>query len=413
MKFEDFLMQHKEEHQKRLELEEEVAQLQADLNGEQNLNKVLKCALNRPVPSLLHLPTNLPLHVKVLLEELAMVEEEIVWLQSKVEELKLSLYQEQKNTRVLQTHQPKQQQRMEQDELLLCDMGNQTELTNIRRTSRRRNQEEFRKQKMIREKTSSLGSMTEFQRMSSTSSTEETIEKLCTGGSRIPIPLGMETGNEEPNKLSEELIKCLISIFLKLNQATMDNEGSATAPMLTLSCMNRKSFKNKTSFTCKAPILVFDNSTSHQDDPYGILPDYYYDGMVRDVGPYKNFIQITRSSVDTTRVSECLPAIRKLRVLMHKLSKVDLTFLTYKQKLAFWINIYNACIKHAFLQHGFPSTQEKLLALMNKAALNVGGIVLNALAIEHFILRHPCDSRYTRKKCYYDMHTVLDILNPT
>ncbi|KAE8708983.1 Calcium-dependent lipid-binding family protein isoform 1 [Hibiscus syriacus] len=48
----------------------------------------------------------------------------------------------------------------------------------------------------------------------------------------------------------------------------------------------------------------------------------------------------------------------------------------------------------AFLEHGLPSTQEKLLALMNKAALNVGGIVLNALAIEHFILRHPCESEY-------------------
>lgn len=26
--------------------------------------------------------------------------------------------------------------------------------------------------------------------------------------------------------------------------------------------------------------------------------------------------------------------------------------------------------------------------------MNVGGIVLNALAIEHFILRHPCESEY-------------------
>lgn len=83
----------------------------------------------------------------------------------------------------------------------------------------------------------------------------------------------------------------------------------------------------------------------------------------------------------------------------------------------------------AFLEHGLPSTTEKLLALMNKvyanvstpkkhnkiitnvtiiieflwgicnssgrqAAFNVGGIVLNALAIEHFILRHPSGTKY-------------------
>ena len=31
-------------------------------------------------------------------------------------------------------------------------------------------------------------------------------------------------------------------------------------------------------------------------------------------------------------------------------------------------------------------------SILAKAAVNVGGIVLNALAIEHFILRHPWES---------------------
>lgn len=35
-----------------------------------------------------------------------------------------------------------------------------------------------------------------------------------------------------------------------------------------------------------------------------------------------------------------------------------------------------------------------MLGLLNKAVLNVAGIVLNALAIEHFILRHPCESKH-------------------
>ncbi|VFQ99419.1 unnamed protein product [Cuscuta campestris] len=34
------------------------------------------------------------------------------------------------------------------------------------------------------------------------------------------------------------------------------------------------------------------------------------------------------------------------------------------------------------------------LLFMVKAAINVGGIMLNALAIEHFILRHPTDIEY-------------------
>ncbi|GMY08506.1 hypothetical protein FCV25MIE_03745 [Fagus crenata] len=201
--------------------------------------------------------------------------------------------------------------------------------------------------------------------------------------------INKESVIENPNELSEKLIKCLISIFLELNQASMDREGSAMAPKLTLSCMKSKGFITKTTFNCRTSTFLYNDNSSNLD-PYGILPDF--DGTVRDVGPYKNFIQITRSSLDTGCLSECLPAMRKLRVLMHRLCNVDLTFLTYKQKLAFWINIYNACIMHAFLEHGLPSTQAKLLAIMNKAAVNVGGIVLNALAIEHFILRHPWES---------------------
>lgn len=82
-----------------------------------------------------------------------------------------------------------------------------------------------------------------------------------------------------------------------------------------------------------------------------------------------------------------IPLLRKLRILMSNLQTVDLKSLTNQQKLAFWINVYNACIMHGFIQYGVPSTPEKLLALMNKATLNVGGNIINAQAIEHFILR--------------------------
>lgn len=33
---------------------------------------------------------------------------------------------------------------------------------------------------------------------------------------------------------------------------------------------------------------------------------------------------------------------------MNNLQKVELRGLTYEQKLAFWINMYNACIMHVY-----------------------------------------------------------------
>jgi hypothetical protein len=39
---------------------------------------------------------------------------------------------------------------------------------------------------------------------------------------------------------------------------------------------------------------------------------------------------------------------------MQKLSVVDPSFLTNKQKLAFWINVYNFCVMHVRTVYAFP-----------------------------------------------------------
>lgn len=170
-----------------------------------------------------------------------------------------------------------------------------------------------------------------------------------------------------PNKLSEELIRCLMSIYLNLNQTTFKSK-KISEKQHSLNCINSKGFMSKTTaFSCIEPTFPSFDQCESNLDPYRILSDI--DGTVRDVGPYNNFIQITRASLDKSRLSECLPAMGKLRyfrdsdklqydypasyltlgillcrILMHKLSKVNITYFAYKQKLAFWINIYNACI---------------------------------------------------------------------
>ncbi|KAJ0551356.1 hypothetical protein HanHA300_Chr07g0256211 [Helianthus annuus] len=53
---------------------------------------------------------------------------------------------------------------------------------------------------------------------------------------------------------------------------------------------------SKTSSKCTAPL-------GSNFDPYAVLFDL--DGAIRDIGPYKTFIEITRSTLDHTRISEC------------------------------------------------------------------------------------------------------------
>ncbi|KAG1339296.1 hypothetical protein COCNU_04G016020 [Cocos nucifera] len=191
---------------------------------------------------------------------------------------------------------------------------------------------------------------------------DEEAERLirCNGPNHDLSFLDAETRNESPNKLSEELIKILISIFHKLNQTSTQLNWELTAvPKLNISCMSSRSFVSKSSSNCKTPMHSL-KDTANMLDPYGVLPDA--DGTARDIRLYKKFIDFTQSSFDMSRISLCLSAIGRLRVLMHKLCNAKLSSLTYKQKLAFWINIYNACIMH----HGLPPSPDKLLALLNK-----------------------------------------------
>ncbi|BBH06154.1 Protein of unknown function D [Prunus dulcis] len=84
--------------------------------------------------------------------------------------------------------------------------------------------------------------------------------------------------------------------------------------------------------------------------------------------------------------------------LLGKLSSVNLEDLNHQQKLAFWINTYNSCMMKAFLEHGIPETPEMVVALMQKATIDVGGHYLNAITIEHFILRLPYHLKFTCPK---------------
>ncbi|KAH7690399.1 Ternary complex factor MIP1 leucine-zipper-containing protein [Dioscorea alata] len=193
--------------------------------------------------------------------------------------------------------------------------------------------------------------------------------------------------NLQANKLSESIMKCLICVFLRLLRTTrtleIEKSGnlsrSLPSSILSRSLRIEGGLNTKTSQTIQKEL--------GQKDPYGVFE--IEDSIIRDIGPYKNLVQFTTSSLDLKGISTSLPLLKKLRGLLNNLEEVDLRFLNHQQKLAFWINMYNTCIMHGFLEHGLPSDPEKILALRNKAVLNIGGNKLNALAIEHLILRQP------------------------
>eukprot|EP01018_Ginkgo_biloba_P036653 Gb_17913 [translate_table: standard] len=195
--------------------------------------------------------------------------------------------------------------------------------------------------------------------------------------------------NMDPNKLSEEMVKCLLGIFLKLTRQSIGPEydTSSVVSRSTLSSVSSRSFGSRSTLSCKTPMDCSEEIDFR--DPYGVCVE----SGLRDIGPYKHLHDIIASSIDFSRVQNSIFLLKRLKVLVDKLSSVDLRGLTHQQKLAFWINIYNVCMMHAFLEHGIPVTPHMIVALMRKAILNVGGHMLNALTIEHFILRLPYHSK--------------------
>ncbi|KAL2926632.1 Dual-specificity RNA methyltransferase RlmN [Bienertia sinuspersici] len=375
MKFEDFLMPPSEKQRRRIALEEEVEELQGKLNREVQINSVLQNALRGPLLACPCLSSLLPLEVQELVAELAMVEKEIAWLETRIERLKKNMYKEKKINKDCQFEQLRKPPEMQ----IPCKQQKQGHLTDLEWFSVRQS---HNRRKSLDKGRLSLSSVSDMRTCSSAASKEDSAkryQRIIRYKSNHSIDAA--ASSDEPNRLSEELLKCLISIFVKLNQTSAENEHVTAANKHTLNCINSKGFSPKNTFSCKARSFIDEISQGSESTEI-------------DYGTYKNFIQITRNSLKAAQLLDSCLETRKLRVLLQKLWYVDLAFLSNKQKLAFWINIYNASIMHAYLQCGLPNTQEGMLTILNKAALNVGGIVLNALAIEHYLLRHPSDPKH-------------------
>ncbi|GKB53784.1 threonine--tRNA ligase [Tanacetum coccineum] len=205
---------------------------------------------------------------------------------------------------------------------------------------------------------------------------QERAQESCSSSSSGDRVLEAES---ECNKISENVLKCLIGIFLRLSK-------------LKAKTMDAEAFSNLMS----VDLTSGDRGPSFRD-PYGVS----LKSKRRDIGPYKDLFAIEASSIDFKKKTNASLLLRRLKLLLEKLASVNLEGLTHQQKLAFWINTYNICMMNAYLGHGINESPEMLATLMQKvtdsihshssveATINVGGHLLNAVTIEHSILRLP------------------------
>eukprot|EP00850_Spirogloea_muscicola_P007359 SM000037S13494 [mRNA] locus=s37:192110:197390:+ [translate_table: standard] len=117
-------------------------------------------------------------------------------------------------------------------------------------------------------------------------------------------------------------------------------------------------------------------------DPYGSRSEV----AIGSIGPYGKLTEI--SSMGDKASSSVVAKERLVEQLVHVVPQV----LTHEERLAFWINIYNALLMQAYIEQGIPGSHYKRVNLMAKATYSIGGLTFNALQIEHAVLR-ACSSR--------------------
>ncbi|GMN31164.1 hypothetical protein TIFTF001_003135 [Ficus carica] len=162
-----------------------------------------------------------------------------------------------------------------------------------------------------------------------------------------------------PSKLSEEMVRCMAVVYCWLRSTASVNTEKNRSPFLSRS------------------------STNVVQPRRGVVEDQDWSG--------KSMVEILWISTDKSQFSHASYAINNYRVLVEQLERINISQMETNAQTAFWINVYNALVMHAYLAYGIPNGSLKRLALFHKAAYNIGGRIISANAIEQsiFCFRTP------------------------
>ncbi|KAK7283313.1 hypothetical protein RIF29_12746 [Crotalaria pallida] len=391
---------------RRLALQQDVERLKKKLRREENINRALKRAFNRPLGALPRLPPYLPQSTLGLVAEVAVLEEEIVRLEEQVVHYRQDLYQEaiyissSKMKLELSPHfddaspynSPKLSKMKSSSRTMSKAATSATRLTatNTLPADREEKENQSCSNSSMRSKQSTCTGQATRNSTKKLPIDNKSLQKSCdlpkrqqelrmnnqaVAEVRNHSPHEKLPGDESPNIISENILKCLSSILLRMSAAK--NPGSATdiPPLWNLKSRN---CVEGTDFW----------------DPYGICLEF----GKRDIGLYRQLSVIEAKSFNPKRTANSLFLLHRLKLLFRKLASVNLENLNHQEKLAFWLNIYNSCMMNALIENGIPESPEMVVALMHKATIIVDGHLLSATTIEHCILRLPHHWKFLTSK---------------
>ncbi|OQU77029.1 hypothetical protein SORBI_3010G254700 [Sorghum bicolor] len=205
-------------------------------------------------------------------------------------------------------------------------------------------------------------------------------------------------GFADPNQLSEDIVRCMRNIFISLSDScrdssknsSMENQQSIPSPTgnYSISAFWSLSEPSSISSWVQSPQvdLNYNNNLLASEtvfDPYKAREKLSW----ADIGSYSAAAEVSWMSVGKKQLEYAAESLRKFRLFIEQLAEINPIHLNDDARLAFWINLYNALMMHAYLAYGVPRSDMKLFSLMQKAAYTIGGHSFSAAFIEYVILK--------------------------
>ncbi|KAL9231619.1 hypothetical protein vseg_006821 [Gypsophila vaccaria] len=182
---------------------------------------------------------------------------------------------------------------------------------------------------------------------------------------------------ETANWISEEMIRCISTIYCKL-AANSKTRTAVSSPVV--SSISLLSCSTSTEFHLWTPQAKMNSSL----DRYS---DVSLQGGCEELrGPYSEIVEVLQILRDSEKLREIDPMLQKFSSQVRRLELINPRKLKHEEKLAFWINVHNALVMHAYLVYGISQIKLKRMSLLLKAAYNIGGHTVSIGMIQNFIL---------------------------
>ncbi|KAK6152676.1 hypothetical protein DH2020_012315 [Rehmannia glutinosa] len=184
---------------------------------------------------------------------------------------------------------------------------------------------------------------------------------------------------DTPNKLSQDMVKCMSDIYCRLADPPLANHSLSSR---TSSLSSTSEFSPEDQYDSWSPRLRNNSFDVRLNNPFHV------EGLKDFSGPYSTMVEVNRIYRDGQKLNDIEFLLEHFRSLVSRLEAVDPGKMTHEEKLAFWVNVHNAMVMHAFLAYGngIPQNNLKRMFLLLKASYNVGGQVVSAHVIQTSIL---------------------------